>query len=390
MEGDNRHSDWWKWEGKGALKYKSGAACRHYELFKSDFDLAKSLNHNAHRLSIEWGRVEPVEGHFSQEEIDHYVDVVDALRERGIEPIVTLHHFTNPAWFTAKGGWLHKDSREQFLRYTEKLVSALCGKVNFWVTINEPIVYSYHSYVIGLWPPQKKAFANLKKVRKELVSVHIAAYRLIHTIYQKRNLPSPRVGIAHNVQFFESRNNSLINKLAVFLRNRLYNFGIIDELTRAGMLDYIGLNYYTRSVADVKSLRYYHLLHDGPDKPDPAVKKNLLGWDIYPKGLYELCLRFKKYELPIYILENGICTDDDGQRWDYIKEHLKAIHAAIRAGVNISGYLYWSLLDNYEWHEGFRPRFGLIDVNYATFKRTVRGSAEKFALVCKSGELSQE
>lgn len=387
MEGDNRYSDWWGWEEKGALKYRSGAACRHYELFRSDFDLAKSLNHNAHRLSIEWARIEPVEGQFSREEINHYIDVIEALLERGIEPIVTLHHFTNPSWFTTQGGWLHKDSRGQFLRYVEKIVSALCGKVRFWVTINEPIVYTYHSYMIGLWPPQQKAFANLKKVRKELVSAHIGAYSVIHNIYKKGKLSPPRVGIAHNIQFFQSRNNSLINKLAVLLRDRLYNFGIIDELERAGTLDYIGLNYYTRSVADVKSLGYYHLLSDVSDRPDPSVKKNLLGWDTYPQGLYKLCLKFKRYNLPIFILENGICTDDDGERWEYIKEHLKAIHAAIQAGVNISGYLYWSLLDNYEWHEGFSPRFGLIEVDYTTFKRTVRQSARKFAAVCKGGEL---
>ncbi|NQT22407.1 MAG: glycoside hydrolase family 1 protein [Candidatus Omnitrophica bacterium] len=388
VEGSNRLSDWWQWEEEGKLKYKSGLACRHYELYKEDFDLAKSLSHNAHRLSIEWSRIEPREGEFSSKEIAHYVDVVTALKERGIEPVITLHHFTNPAWFTDKGGWLHKKAPEYFLRYTEKIVEALCNKVRFWVTINEPMVYSYHAYVIGIWPPMKKSISNLEKIGNVFVKSHILAYRSIHNIYRKNNLKPPYVSVSKNMQCFEPIDCSFKNILAVKLRNKIFNFAVIEKMIREKTLDFIGLNYYTRQVADVKSFNRYRLLTDICMKKTSDIKKNYLGWDVYPEGLYRLFLKLKKYNLPIFILENGICTTQDNERWEFIREHLKFIHKAISSGVKVIGYLYWSLLDNFEWHEGFSPRFGLIEVDYNTYKRTVRESAKKYSHVCKTGELA--
>jgi len=387
VEGSNRFSDWWEWEEKGRLKYKSGLACRHYELFRKDFDLARDLNHNAHRLSIEWSRIEPIEGEFSSKEINHYIDVVNALKERGIEPVVTLHHFTNPAWFTRKGGWLHKKAPEYFLRYAEKIVEALCDKVRLWVTINEPMVYAYHSYVTGIWPPMEKSISNLEKVGNVFVQAHVLAYKIIHNIYRKNNLNPPYVSISKNMQHFEPSSRSLKNIFAVKLRNKIFNFAVMEKMIREKSLDFIGLNYYTRQVADVKSFNRHHLLTDICTKRMPGIKKNSLGWDIYPEGFYNLFLKLKKYNLPIFILENGICTSRDNERWDFIRDHLKCIHRAISSGVKVLGYLYWSLLDNFEWHEGFSPRFGLIEVDYNTYKRTIRESARKFAHVCKTGEL---
>lgn len=387
VEGNNKASDWWEWEQKGKLKHKSGLACRHYELFKNDFDLAKSLNHNAHRMSIEWSRIEPIEGEFSSNEIKHYVDVINALKERNIEPVVTLHHFTNPAWFTQKGGWLRKDAPEYFLRYIQKIVPALCEKVRVWITIDEPMVYTYYAYVTGIWPPQEKSLSNLKKVSESLMSAHIKTHRFIHDIYKKRNFLSPYVSIAKHMQVFEPAKNTLKNKLAARLRERLFNFNIIDRLFHEKTLDFIGLNYYTRNLVDVKSWGIKHLLTDMSKKSTQGIKKNSLGWDIYPQGLYKICLKLKRYNLPVFILENGICTSDDNSRWDFIQEHLKALYMAMQAGVKILGYFYWSLLDNYEWHEGFDARFGLIEVDYGTHKRTVRESAKKFAQVCKNSKL---
>jgi beta-glucosidase len=386
VEGNNTHSDWWKWEKEGKLKYKSGSACNQYELFRHDYDLAKSLNHNAHRLSIEWSRIEPRENEFSYKEIKHYISVIDALRERKIEPVVTLHHFTNPSWFTDKGGWLSKDALEHFLRYVEKIVSALCDKVHIWVTINEPMVYAYHAYVRGAWPPQKKSLSNLKRVGNVLINAHIKAYGLIYDIYKKRNLPHPFISIAKHMQAFEMHENSLRNKFAVRLRDKVFNFGIIEKAIREKALDFIGLNYYTRQTVSTRSWSMRSLLTDN-FTGDEDNKKNSLGWDIYPGGLYKISMKLKKYNLPIFILENGICTTNDSEREEFIIEHLKSVHKAIMNEVKIIGYLYWSLIDNYEWHEGFNPRFGLIDVNYSNFKRTIRDSARKFALICKTGTI---
>ena len=387
VEGNNVNNDWWEWEKRVGLKETSGLACRHYELYQQDFDLARDLGHNAHRLSIEWSRIEPEEGKFSKKELEHYREVILSLKERDIEPIVTLHHFTNPLWFANLGGWQNKLADKYFLRYVERIVEALADQVCFWVTINEPMVYVYHSYVLGVWPPQEKSFLKAKRVTDNLASAHIKAYRLIHRIYKERNLSSPLVSIAKNLQAFEPSDNTLKNKFATYLKARSFNFAFLNKLVRYKTLDFIGINYYTRSLVAVQGWHLKNLLLDIGKSNQPPLKKNSLGWDIYPQGLYNLLLRLRWYNLPVFILENGICTEDDNLRWEFIREHLENLYLAVREGVRVLGYIYWSLIDNFEWDKGFGPRFGLIEVDYNTYKRTVRESARKFAEVCKTGYL---
>lgn len=386
VEGNNSYADWWEWE-KRAAKEESGEACRHYQLYAQDFDLAKSLNHNAHRLSIEWSRVEPEEGKFCEREIAHYRDVILALKERGLEPMVTLHHFTNPQWLVKKDGWENKKTVDYFLRYAQKVAEALAEFVRYWITINEPMVYVYHAYILGVWPPQKTSFFASRKVENNLAIAHIRAYRILHGIYKKRKLNPPFVSIAKNTQAFVPCRPILKDKFAAYLRDKWYNFRFIDRIIRHKSLDYIGINYYSRQVAEVKNWSLRHLILDVCKNNHHPLKKNSLGWDIYPEGLYRLLLKFRKYNLPIIIAENGICTADDNLRWEYIAGHLRYIYRAIAQGAKITGYLYWSLLDNFEWDKGFRPRFGLIEVDYKTYRRSIRESAKKFALVCKTGVL---
>jgi len=387
VEGNNVNSDWWEWEKRVGLKETSGQACRHYELFREDFDRAAKLGHNAHRLSIEWSRIEPQEGKFSDKELAHYREVVLALRERNLEPIVTLHHFTNPIWFANLGGWLNKKAHIYFLRFVEKVAGALAEKVRFWVTINEPMVYAYHSYVLGAWPPQEKSFFKARQVTHNLICAHIKTYRLIHEIYQKKALPGPFISIAKNLQAFRPCSNALRNKLATYLRDMSFNLDFIKILMRQQALDFIGVNYYTRALVDVEGWSMKHLLLDGCRKGHSQLKKNTMGWDIYPEGLFDLLLKLKRFNLPVFILENGICTEDDALRWEYICGHLKNLHLAMRQGIKVLGYIYWSLLDNYEWDKGFSPRFGLIEVDYQTYQRSIRESAWKFSEVCKTGIL---
>ncbi len=387
VEGGNSNCDWWQWERQAGLKEASGDACRHYQLYREDFDLAKQLNHNAHRLSVEWARIEPQKGNFSQTEIRHYIDVIDSLRMRGIEPIVTLHHFTNPAWFALEGGWLNSQAAERFLRYTNHIVSALSGKVKYWVTFNEPMVYLYQSFILGLWPPQEKSFLKALRVASTLSAAHTKAYHLIRGIYRKQGLEPPLISIANNMQSFMPCRPNFRNRVAASLRNKIYNFSFLDRLWRKKTLDFIGLNYYTRGLVDVKKWRLRNLLMDNCLHPGHGLKKNSLGWDIYPQGLYDLLVKLRKYGLTVIILENGICTEDDKLRWDFIDGHLRSVHRAICAGVKVSGYLYWSLLDNFEWDKGFGHRFGLIKVDYSDYKRTVRESAKKLAEVAGRNRL---
>lgn len=387
VEGNNINSDWWEWEKRVGLKETSSEACRHYGFYKEDFDLAKTLNHNCHRLSIEWSRIEPEEGKFSEKEIGHYIDVIRSLKQRNLEPIVTLHHFTNPLWLAKSGGWQNKQAYIYFLRYVKKVVRALRENVHYWITINEPLVYVYHSYILGFWPPQEKSFLKAKLVADNLSSAHIESYKLIHSIYKEINLSPPLVSIAKNVQAFEPCDTALRNKFATYLRNKLFNFKLIEKLIQANSLDFIGINYYTRGLVDAEGLTLSHLLLDVCKRNHRPLKKNFLGWDIYPEGLYNLLARLKKYNLPVFILENGICTENDVERWDFIYEHLKNIGFAIAGGVKVLGYIYWSLIDNFEWDKGFGPRFGLIEIDYNTYKRTIRESAMRFSEVCKTGTL---
>ena len=385
VEGDNIHNDWWLAEQGGALKEASNQACRHYELFPEDFRIAKDLGHNCHRFSIEWSRIEPQEGVFQSSEIKHYHKVIAELKNQGIEPIVTLHHFTNPVWFSQKGGWTKFKLQMYFLRFVEKMVKEFASEVRFWVTINEPLVYSSHSYLLGVWPPKQRSLFKTVKVTLNLAQAHIQAYRLIHKAYQDKGLKRPMVSIAANLQAFEVCQPTLKNKLAAYLRHKLYNLYFIEVLLRNKTLDYIGINYYGRNLVDVENWGIRHLLLDTCKYNHHPLRKNSLGWDIYPQGLYKLLISLKKYKLPIIITENGICTEDDDLRWDYIREHLEQVSKAMQEQVKVLGYIYWSLMDNFEWAEGFGPRFGLVHIDYQDQKRTIRSSARKLAEVSKGG-----
>ena len=386
VEGDNSNADWWPWE-KQAGKENSAQACRHYELYEQDFDLVKSLNHNAHRLSIEWSRIEPNEGEFSEAALQHYIDVIKALRLRGVEPMVTLHHFTNPIWFSASGGWLNPKCVQRFLRYCNFVTRALARDVHFWFTINEPTIYFSHAFLWGMWPPQAKSFFKMKTVHDHMNEAHIEAYHLIHKIYQELNIAPPAISIAQHMQAIVACEQSLKSRWARDVREYWYNLEILDRLTKAKTLDFIGVNYYSRHLVHVHNWWIGNLLMETCSENHHPLKKNFLGWDIYPEGLTQVLLSLKKYNLPVIIAENGICTVDDQERWEFIQSHLKSVHEAIAKGVNVTGYLYWSLMDNFEWAYGYAPRFGLIDIDYNTQQRIVRESAKKYAKVCKTGIL---
>ena len=386
VEGGNDRADWWQWE-KAAGKESSGDACRHYDLYELDFELAKGLGHNAHRLSVEWSRIEPEEGKFSEAALKHYEEAVLALKARNIEPVVTLHHFTNPVWLADLGGWTNKRSVDHFLRFSERVVRALAKHVRIWITVNEPNVYFSHAYILGVWPPQERSVRKALVVQKHLAAAHIRTYRMIHRVYKEKAFPDPSVSISQHMQAFLPCTPSVKNRFAAFLRHQWFNLGFVDTCMRHRTLDFIGLNYYSRQLVELKKWGLRNLMEDVCQRHHHAAAKNSLGWDIYPEGLCDLLLKLKKYKLPVMITENGICTSEDAQRWDYIAGHLQQIHKAMEQGVTVTGYLYWSLLDNFEWDKGFGPRFGLIDVDYATQQRTVRPSAVKFSKVCKTGIL---
>ena len=389
VEGDNIYADWWFWDFWQKTIAPSGKACDHYRLFRQDFDLAKKLKHNAHRFSIEWSRIQPRQESFNQNELQHYRDVVSYLAAIGIEPVATLHHFTNPIWLAKVGGWAHPSCVRHFLTYVEKTVTLLAEKVRFWVTINEPMVHVYFSYIAGRWPPQSRSLVKAKIAMDSMARAHIKAYRLIHDIYRKKNLPPPKVGIAHNTVAFVPCKQDFRDRYIAGLRDFWFNYRFLDVLYKRKALDYIGINYYTRHLIDTDRWSLNEVMNNACKKGHDTLPKNVMGWEIYPQGLYDILVGMKKYGLPVFILENGICARDDNQRWEYIRAHLLSVHRAIKDQVPVIGYLYWSLLDNFEWDSGFVPRFGLCEVDFKTMERTPRPSAEKFGRVCVTGRLEE-
>lgn len=372
IEGGNENN-WTEWEQEGTIKdgSVSGRACNSWELYKEDIRLAKELNNNAYRFSIEWSRVEPVEGKFDKAALARYRDMVKECRKNGIEPFVTLCHWTQPLWFRDAGGWLNKRSPLLFQRYVERVAKELGHDVKFWVTLNEPLIYSYNSYLSGKWPPQKKKLATFLKVQKNLVQAHKLAYFTLH------DFGPCEVGIAKNNQCFEPYLNSFFNRAIVAAVARYWNHSFLRRIENT--MDYVGINYYFHNRVYV-SWGGYVVMNENKVTND-------LGWEIYPKGLYRVLTDVKRYEKPVYILENGLADARDTRRADFIRDHLRYVHKAIKDGVDVRGYFHWSLLDNFEWSEGFEPRFGLYEVDYETFERKARKSAKVYAGIAKNNSV---
>ena len=341
--------------------YISGKACDHYNRFREDFDIAKSLGHNAHRFSIEWSRVEPEEGKFDEKEIAHYREVIRALRERGLEPFVTLWHWTLPVWLAEKGGVLNRDYPKLFSRYVEKVVAAYKNDVQFWITINEPEIYAAQCYFRGVWSPQKKGPLNFFLATHAIIRAHKAAYAAI-----KSNNADARVGIAKDNIYFSSSRWNILGVLARKAMRWMWNYYFLERMRE--YQDFIGLNYY------------FHR-HFGTH---PKELRSDMGWGIYPHAFYHVLRELKPYGVPIYVTENGIADARDAHRAKFIRENIKWMKRAMNEGVDVRGYFYWSLLDNFEWDKGFWPRFGLVEVNYKTMKRTIRPSALEYKKIINS------
>lgn len=406
VEGNNRN-DWTEWELRNAkLKvqsaklrnwpdyilqnypnplreenYISGKACDHYNRFREDFDIAKKLGHNAHRFSIEWSRIEPEEGKFDEKEIEHYRQVILALKERGIEPFVTLWHWTNPPWFVKKGGWLNKDAPKYFVRYVDICLRSLTN-VKFWITLNEPAVYTSLSMIKGTQPPGDKSIFNAMKTKANFIKAHKLAHKAIHSISD-----SALVSMANSVSFFIPYKNKIYNRILAaiisYLENRFFR-----KIRRN--IDYVAFQYY-RSVSTGFKLggSFLGIIENNLDS---GGERSDLGWKIYPEGIYYFLKDLQKYNKPIYITENGIADAKDEKRTKFIKDHLYWVHKAISEGVDVRGYFYWSLLDNFEFVEirGFWPRFGLVEVDYKTLERKIRSSALEYAKICKENKLDLE
>jgi beta-glucosidase len=391
VEGDNRANDWWPLEQSGKLPFKSGDACRHYELFEQDFDLAKAWGHNAHRFSIEWSRIEPRRGEWDTTAVAHYGEVIEALRARGIEPLVTLHHFTNPAWFAEAGGWLVERNVTHFARYAEFVAEQFGDRVRWWLTLNEPTVYAKNAFVSGNWPPCRQGdWGAAWRAVRNMGRAHRLAYDILH-----RNRPDARVGFAHSAPLVTPRLPARpVDRAAAFQRDLVLNR--MPLMMMGGALDrrfdFIGLNYYCRTVVHWQPRGAAALFGRdwlGDDQGAPRAFSDI-GWEIFPDGLKRQLTRFARYGVPLLVTENGLATTDEQLRLEFLRSHLRALADAVAEGIPVAGYLYWSLMDNFEWSAGTTPRFGLAATDFATQQRIPRPAAACFAEVCKRNALPDD
>lgn len=387
MEGGNRWNDWWEYEQRGALPFRSGDACNQFELYEADFDMARGWGHTAHRLSLEWSRMEPEEGRWDLAAVEHYRRVLRALRDRGIEPVVTLHHFTNPAWFARRGGWVPSDSVALFTRYVAFIVDALGEDVRWWITLNEPTVFVKRAYSVGDWPPcqPRSPWSGIRALRN-MHKAHKEAYHTIHARW-----PQAMVGFSHSAPYVVACDPSRrLDRWAAVLRDFVLNRSGHWMLgpRRARTCDFIGINYYARQVARwrPKGLGWLFGTECREDHHGEPRHFSALGWEVYAPGFTRVLQRFGRFGLPIMVTENGIATENEAERLAFLTGHLDALAAAVASGVDVRGYLFWSLIDNYEWAQGFAPRFGLAHVDFSTQRRTSRPAAEAFASYIRACE----
>ncbi len=375
VEGNNVRSDWWEWEQRvQPVEKRSGEACNQYMLYEQDFKLAKKLGHKAHRLSLEWSRIEPEEGVFNQDEIDHYKRVLKTLKDLDFEVMLTLHHFTIPQWLAEKGGWEKAESVKYFARFVEKIVPEVKDYVDLWITINEPGIIAYEGYITCKFPPQKKNRWSAFKVLWNLAQAHKKAYKTIHKLTTQ-----PKVGFTNNVTSFHTYHQHSPIENLIKIIYEYFNNHLIYLLT-GKTSDFLGLNYYNHQYISLSGKAKLPLLVDVSE-----FKKDIsdMGWEIHPDGIFDILVDFDNYKLPIYITENGIATDNDDRRVRFLLSYLENVYQAIKAGVDVRGYCYWSLLDNFEWSSGFEPEFGLIEVDRETQKRTVKPSAYVYKEICE-------
>lgn len=393
-------NDWSEWERAGRTKHVAGAGVDHWNRWSEDYRLARDLGATAFRMSLEWARIEPQRGRFDEEALDGYRRRLVAMTEVGLRPVVTLHHFTHPAWFHRQTPWHHPESVAAFRRYARACAGVLRGLDAVVLTFNEPMVLLLGGYVQGVIPP---GIADPRLAMPALANIgraHAAAREELLTHAGK--LP---IGTSQNMLAFSAdRVWNPMDHALVRLADQAYNHTFLEALltgelrmfmpglftTRQTLegardsLDFVGVNYYTRTHlrfvarAPYLEFKYRDPLHRGLTD---------IGWELYPEGLTQVLLSTRRYGLPVWVTENGIDDRAGDRRSEFLWRHWAAVLQAQSAGIDVRGYLYWSLLDNFEWLEGWGPRFGLYHVDFATLERRATPACDYFRSTALEREL---
>jgi beta-glucosidase len=375
VEGGNFNNDWWAWEHAPGTTCTepSGDAIDQYHRWADDFELLAALGQNAHRLSLEWSRIEPAPGEYSAAALDHYRRLLERLAELGLTAFVTLHHFTLPRWLAERGGWLAPGAIDSFARYCERVAARLGDVMPFACTVNEPQIVALMGYRDGIFPPGIRSPFQWRRVTRRLIAAHEAAVAAIGA-----GPGSARAGACLQLPAFEpARPGDPACEAAC---REL--FEVMEEAYLDGLAgDFVGVQYYTRQRVDPACA-------SGFAPAPPGAPLTLMGWEIHPEGLHRALASAARCGLPVYVTENGIATADDAQRIAYVRDHLAQAARALADGIDLRGFIYWSSFDNFEWAEGYRPTFGLVGIDRDDgLRRVVRPSARAFGALAATGRL---
>jgi beta-glucosidase len=408
-EGGTTNNQWYAWEQAGHIKTGDhvGLACNWWLNAEADFDRAQAMGLNALRLSLEWSRIEPQPGKWDAQAIARYRQILRALHARGLEPLVTLHHFTHPIWFEQRGAFLVPDAVDLFAVYAERVVQELGDLCDFWCTINEPNIVAILGYQIGDFPPGRRGDVRATvRAQATMARAHAAAYHAIHRVQ-----PGARVGWAQHYYIFDpARPEHPLDRLVARVQDEAFNeffprvisTGATPLLVRGwagdlravrGAYDFVGINCYARDLVRFDMhipTELFGRRFSLPTVPQGDTGTGHLYGEMYPAGIRRIVNRLRPTGKPLYITENGIADRADRLRPWVIVEAARAMHAAIATGADVRGYYHWSLVDNFEWAEGWGLRFGLIALDPTSQGRTPRRSADLYAAIARANALTPE
>jgi len=382
VEGGNVNSDWWRWEHTDGspCREPSGDACDFYHRYREDIELVASLGFNAFRFGIEWARIEPAEGEFSHAQLDHYRRVLAACHQNGLTPIVTFHHYSLPLWLADLGGFDWNGFPKLFERFCQRSAAALGGLIGFASTFNEPEGLGEGGYLLGVNPPGHKgdldAFWRVANFVLEAHRLGVAAIR------RETGVPA---GVTLQLPDLQYEDGATTGETHVELSARVSDL----FLEAARQDDWVGVQTYTRNRFGPEGPRGPRVAWASGGDPVETENTTQLGQEFYPQALGATIRRAWRGAggTPILVTESGIATSDDEKRIRYMRLALQEVLGALTAGIDVRSYLYWSLLDNFEWSLGYRPTFGLVAVDRDTFTRTPKPSADWFGEVARAGEL---
>ena len=388
VEGDNRNNDWWAFEqqpGRIHAGDTSEVACDHYNRFKDDFRILSRMHNNAHRLSIEWSRVEPAPGDFDSRQIRHYRDVLGELREQGLKPMLTLHHFTSPLWLSTRGGWTSPEAVDAFARFVKRVVGELGDLVEMWCTLNEPNIYAANGWLMGEFPPGRRGdLRSIYRVLSNMRRAHEEAYLII-----KKAFPDAPVGLSHHKFLMIPATSRRVDHWAAGVAQRSLDSwpvatGRLQPVVAASS-DFIGIAHYWGQLAAFDPIRPQDQFVRRFNPPGQPLTE--MGWVSDPLWMRDVLNGLKRYQKPVYITENGISTSDDTVRERYLREILEQVWLAIEDGVDVRGYFHWTAIDNFEWARGYSQRFGLIELDPTTLGRRVKPSGRLYSRIAQANAL---